>query len=116
MKEERMAYPIEILERELQTLIDGLQNGATEKLVARKVQVTAAIGCLRFCQRHGIQPNANVLRIPSNVVRSPSSSFRLIDDNETDRRELWTEVCIDGEKVRPAEGSLIIEMPLVLRD
>lgn len=74
-----------------------------------KLELDQAIACLEFCRQHSIRPNSRVIVIPDLSTTTPSSEFRLIEDNETDNRDHWIEVKVDGEFIRPSTGSLIIE-------
>jgi len=74
-----------------------------------KRELDRAIECLEFCQKYDIRTNSSVIVIPNPVTMTPSSEFRLIEDNETDDRQQWLEVSVNGEFIRPFPGSLIIE-------
>jgi len=76
-----------------------------------KLQLDGAIDCLRLCERYRIRPDARVVRLPEPQTKTPSSEYRIVEDQETDRREYWIEVTIDGAPLRPAPGSLLIESP-----
>jgi hypothetical protein len=76
-----------------------------------KREIGQAIALLEFCQRYDIRPGSKVLVVPEPSTMSPSSEYRLIEDNETDEREQWIEAKADGEFIRPLPGSLIIESP-----
>jgi hypothetical protein len=92
------------------SVLHGLRDPATrDEALELKRQLDDAIGCLELCERHQIRPDANVVTVPEPQTRSPSSEFRLVEDHQSDRREVWTEIMFDGEPVRPLPGSLIIE-------
>ncbi len=93
-----------------ESLLDRLRDPATrDEAVRLKHQLDDAIGCLDLCERHQIRPEARVVAVPEPQTRSPSSEFRLVEDHESDCREVWTEAMLDGEPIRPLPGSLIIE-------
>jgi hypothetical protein len=101
---------IELLQRELRAIAVSPTNTDSHGEVARrKRQLVHAIGCLRLCQEHEINPRSRVIRLPNPVNMTPSSEFRLIEDQESDRRENWIEVESDGEPIRPVPGSLLLE-------
>jgi hypothetical protein len=92
------------------SVLHGLRDPATRDEALRlKLQLDDAIGCLELCERYHIRPDARVLAVPKPQTSSPSSEFRLVEDHESDRREVWTEVMFDGESIRPLPGSLLIE-------
>ncbi len=74
-----------------------------------KVEIERAIGCLNFCSSYAIRPARRVIRLPDPQTLSPSSEFRVVEDNESDEREHWIEVEVDGESIRPVPGSIILE-------
>ena len=74
-----------------------------------KLEVDAAIECLRMCADYGISRPARVVRLPERRNRTPSSEYRLMEDQETDDRQHWIEVEVNGEPVRPAPFSVLVE-------
>jgi hypothetical protein len=92
-----------------QSALQRLRDPTTkDEALALKLQLDGAIGCLELCMRHRISPGSRVIVLPEADTRSPSAEFRLVEDHESDRREVWTEVMVDGAPVRPSPGSLII--------
>jgi hypothetical protein len=76
-----------------------------------KLQLDDAIACLRLCEKHQIRPDAMLVRLPEPQTRTPSSEYRVVEDQETDGREHWIEVMINGVPLRPAPGSVVVEIP-----
>jgi hypothetical protein len=109
----REIYFGEVVERLRQwqdSVLEQLKDPASKSEALRlKLQLDDAIGCLRPCERYQITPNALVVRLPDPQTNTPSSEFRIIEDQETDQREKWIEVMIDGSPIRPLPGSLLIE-------
>jgi hypothetical protein len=103
----------EIVERLRQwrdTVVEQMKEPASNSGAVRlKIQLDDAIECLRLCERYQIGPKARVVRLPEPRTNTPSSEYRVMEDQETDRREHWIEVVIDGVPIRPAPGSLLIE-------
>lgn len=98
------------LRRWRESLLGQLPDPATrDEVLKLKRQLDEAIGCLELCERHQIRPDACVIALPEPETLSPSTEFRLVEDHESDRREDWTEVTLDGVPVRPLPGSLILE-------
>ena len=79
--------------------------------VQPKLELDRAIGCLELCQRYDIHPSSKVLVLPVPLTVTPSSEYRLIEDNETDDREKWIEAKVNGQFIRPLPGSFIVENP-----
>jgi hypothetical protein len=110
MRELRFDEVIASLRRWQESLAERLRDSATrDGAVQLKRQLDDAIECLELCERYQVRPNAKVIVLPETETRSPSSEFRLIEDHESDRSEHWTEVMLNGARVRPSPGSLIIE-------
>ena len=99
-----------------ESLTDRLQDPATRDEALRlKRQLDDAIGCLELCEQHQIRPDVSVIALPEPRTMSPSSEFRVVEDQESDRRDDWIEVTLDDVPVRPLPGSLIIERRNPLR-
>ena len=82
-----------------------------QERVQLKLELDQGIACLEFCQEHDVHPNSRAIVIPNPSMMTPSSEFRLIEDNETDDRDHWIEAKANGQFIRPLPGSLIIESP-----
>ena len=89
-------------------VIESLRGGQAAALIQRKTELDDAIGCLQLCQRHQIGPRARVLVLPEPLTRTPSSEFRLMEDHESEDRQHWREVLVDGVPHRPRAGDLFI--------
>ncbi|QVL30745.1 hypothetical protein KIH39_18045 [Telmatocola sphagniphila] len=74
-----------------------------------KLELDEAISWLELCQKYDIHPSSKVLVLPVPLTVTPSSEYRLIEDNETDDREKWIEAKVNGQFIRPLPGSLIVE-------
>ena len=79
-----------------------------DKAIQLKRQLDAAINCLEFCQRHQIRPNSEVVVLPDTQTQTPSSNYRVLEDHETDDREHWVELEINGEQLQLYPGDIII--------
>lgn len=101
---------LERLEEWRESLLDRLSDPALQAETLRvKLQIDDAIGCLRLCERYQITSGASVVQLPEPDTRTPSSEFRIIEDQESEKRECWNEVMIDGAPIRPAPGTLLVE-------
>ena len=78
------------------------------KLERAIAQLDMAISCLEFCQRHQIHPNCQVTVLPPTLTRTPFSEYRIMEDQETENRECWTELSIKGQEFRPSEGDILL--------
>lgn len=105
----------EVVERLRQwrdTALEQLRDPASKsEALRRKLQLDDAIDCLRLCERYQIRPDATVVRLPEPQTKSPSCEYRVVEDQETERREHWIEVMINGVPLRPVPGSLVVESP-----
>ncbi len=82
-------------------------QGKDPEVIDLKRQVEQAIQCLSWCQHYGILPG-QVERITPLPATAAYSEFRLMDDCELDRRELWIEATIDTIPLRAKGGNLLI--------
>jgi hypothetical protein len=46
--------------------------------------------------------------MPLGRTKTPSSEFRVVEDNESDDRALWTEVEIEREPLRLYPGAVVV--------
>ena len=75
-----------------------------------KRQLDDALACLDLCQQFQIQPGAKVTVLPDLQTMSPSCSYRVMKDNETDNQEHWTELAIDDYHLELFPGDMVIEI------
>ncbi len=110
------AHPIELEEviEHLRLWREGVESQLRSPethaaALKQKRQIDTAIGCLELCQRFQIRPTAKVTRLPDTQTQTPSSDFRLIEDHESDHKEDWVEVRINGERFYLYPDDLIIQ-------
>jgi hypothetical protein len=97
--------------KELRAFRRRLQDDAELPSAERKEaisEVDAAIGCLKLCERFDIFGNAEVITLPAQGTSTLISEYRIVEDHETEDRTIWTEITVDGEKVRAHAGDLIL--------
>ena len=84
---------------------------AHDEALILKRQLDSAIAALELCQRFQIRPDARVTVLPGfSTMSGPSfTEYRLMEDSETENREDWFELEIDGEPVRLAPGDIVLE-------
>jgi hypothetical protein len=105
---ERFAHARAILAKERDKILEGLKGACKDRsLIDAKLALEEAVAILVLFDRHEIRKVAKATRLPPNAT--PSSDYRVISDNESDDPRVWTEVVIDGERVRPVGLSLIVE-------
>jgi len=91
------------------TVLAQLKDPASRPDALRlKIEIEQAMACLGFCERHQIQPNARAVHLPEPKTQSPSSEYRIVEDQETDQREHWIEVSLEGTPLRPSPGTLLV--------
>ncbi len=94
----------------LTSVIDSLSHGDRQReQVELKIEIERAIKCLEFCQQYDLHTAVRVVVMPDASTMSASSEFRIVEDIESDDKQHWLEVIINGELIRPLPGSLIIE-------
>ena len=90
-------------------VIEELRSPETQTAALElKRQLDGAIGCLELCQLHQIRPKSQVTVLPDTQTRTPSSTFRVLEDHETEERTCWTEVEIGGAPLTLSAGDLIL--------
>ncbi|MAE93548.1 MAG: hypothetical protein CL910_02700 [Deltaproteobacteria bacterium] len=99
---------IEGLAEALRVAIAELRSGR-ESSPSLKLELKAAIHCLETFAEHGIPSRFAAICLPELETRSAASEYRVLEDHETENRESWTEVGVDGVLVRPIPDSLVIE-------
>lgn len=80
-----------------------------QRTLQEKVELHRAIGCLRLCAEYRIEATDRVITLPEKTTATPTSEYRVLEDHESDDRQRWTEVAIEGAPVRPVPGALIVE-------
>jgi hypothetical protein len=80
-----------------------------QDLLRLKLDLGTAAGCLRLCQKYGIDGRWQGFELPA--VDGSFSEFRILWDYETDDRKNWEELVTDGEPVRATPGDVLICHP-----
>jgi hypothetical protein len=80
------------------------QLAETRDALPLKLELDGAIASLELCERFQIHPRDRVSVLPEQHTRSPSSTYRVAEDNETDDRAHWRVLSLEL-----APGDLIIE-------
>ena len=75
-----------------------------------KRQIDDALACLDLCQQFQIRPGAKVTVLPDLQTMTPSCSYRVMEDNETDNQAHWTELAIDSYHLELFPGDMVIEI------
>jgi hypothetical protein len=98
---------IGLLEDARRDAIERLRANPSPDDIALKEQVEWAMGCMRLCHKLGISPNDRAFQIV-DPVQTPSARVLLVSDNESDQPALWTELRVDGQKVRLVDGDVVV--------
>jgi hypothetical protein len=108
MRSERsLEQLVQVLDDVRRATIERLRAKPSAEDVALKEEVDWAVGCLRFCRRLSISPEDTAFRIV-RPVQTPSAEVRLVSDNETDDACMWTELRLDGKRVRLVDGDVVV--------
>jgi hypothetical protein len=65
------------------------QLAESRDVLPLKLELDAAITLLELCERVQLHPRDRVTVLPELRTRSPSSVYRVAEDNETDDRAHW---------------------------
>ncbi len=100
---------IELIEDEITGIENRLsKSGKVEALVERKNSLVKSLRLLRQLATHEIDPKAAIYSLPLPRYSGHFSEFRIMDDNETEDREQWTELEIEGAPLKASVGDLVI--------
>jgi len=97
-----------------QVLEEIRTNSGDPHAVDLKIEIETALKCLEFCQKHGILKIRSAVTLPDLQTMTASSEFRIIEDHESENRNHWAEVFVNGTAVRPIPGSVVVE-PVITR-
>jgi len=99
---------IELLKFESKKVIEKLRIDNTPELINTKKDIDNAIKWLKRGMDNQINPDFNIITIPNKETQTPSSEYRLIEDQETDEKQYWTEVKFNKKELRPLPGDFLI--------
>ena len=99
---------IGLLKSESEKIIEELRMDSTQECVNKKRNIDNAIKWLKKGMENQIDPDLNIVVIPEKTTKTPSSEFRLMEDQETDDRKYWTEVRLDDKGSRLMSGNFLI--------
>ncbi|MEM6845239.1 MAG: hypothetical protein AAF632_23705 [Bacteroidota bacterium] len=103
------SFVIRELTKLREIVIEDLRTSKSQELTHRKSEIDLAIKWLIRGQEFDVHPKSKIIELPYKKVQTPSSEYRIVEDCESDNPDLWMEVQVDGESIRPLPGSLIIE-------
>jgi hypothetical protein len=90
--------------------IEALRRSPGDQTLLRlKLDLGTAAGCLRLCQKYGIDGRWQPIELP--VSDNVYSEARLMWDNETENREHWETVVINGERLGAWPGDVLLCRP-----
>ena len=99
---------IKFIEARIEIIQVEIRSNPNEDLVNQIHQFKQAIKWLSIGQELNINPKSKILELPITQTKTPSSEYRLIEDNESDDKKDWTEVLISGKEIRPSIGDFLI--------
>ena len=99
---------IKHIETRIEAIREEIESNSNSNLLNQISQFTQAIKWLNIGQELNINPKATFLELPMTKTQTPSSEYRLIKDNESDDRNNWTEVSIEGKQIRPSIGDSLV--------
>lgn len=99
---------IEILKLESNKVVEKLRINNNSESINDKKNIDNAIKWLKKGMENQINPDLNIIVIPEQATKTPSSEFRLIEDHESDDKKYWTEVKINDTELRPLTGDFLI--------
>ena len=79
-----------------------------EAWLQKKIEIEHAVAVLSQAARLGLSGREESWTMPDCRTPTPSSEYRVVEDNETEQREYWTEVSIDGKRVRLLPGDIVL--------
>jgi hypothetical protein len=106
-----------VLEHSLKDILEKMTSVITEEikkssdkspLIEKKKEIQRLIRLMVWAQKNGIRSEEKVVTLPDNIVASPSSNYRIVDDCETDDKTRWLELTLDNEKLLLNPGDKII--------
>ncbi|WP_298516389.1 hypothetical protein [uncultured Kordia sp.] len=100
--------PITLLKKRTTEIIAELRIQSSQELIAEKKALDMAISWLEKADSLNIDVNKKIVQIPQNKTNTPSSEFRIIEDHESDDKNNWEEIEINGEVIRPLADSWLI--------
>lgn len=84
------------------------ETGADSLMIKRKDSLKKSMRLLHKLANFEVNPKAVIHELPLPECRGHFSEFRVIDDHETEDKEYWTEVVVDGSPIRAIVGDLLI--------
>lgn len=97
---------------EVETTLQQMPEQELEQralLIGLKNEIELSLKQLVLCEQWQILPTSIVKQLPLQKVQSPSSEYRIMEDCESDNRQLWIEADFDGTRYRFNQGDLVIQ-------
>lgn len=99
----------EILKKMISIITNSIKNSSSKsRLIAKKKEFESLLRLLNWAKKNEIVAGQIVYTLPANIINSPSSNYRIVDDCETDDQTQWIELTIDNEKLFLTAGDKII--------
>ena len=65
-----------------------------------KLEIDRAMAVLRLASHLELKGSEKCFVLPDTLVPTPSSQYRIVEDNETDEPQFWREVASDSGQLR----------------
>lgn len=100
---------IQLIEKEVAGIEAALSlTGAAEDLVRQKNSLIKSLRLLRQLSDYEITPRAVIHCLPFPKGGGGFAEFRIVDDDDTDNPQDWTELELEGKPVTMTVGDIII--------
>lgn len=100
---------IALVEAEISKIEKELQVHQSQILLNKIYSYKQAMSWLKIGQNYNVNPKSKFFKFPITMTQTSSSEYRIIEDNESDDRYIWTELKIEGEELRPSTGDILIQ-------
>ena len=104
----RYSNIISEIEKEINSIILKLKENKSEELLIKKNEYGNALKWLRKGEEYQINPKSKFIVLPQQSTKTPSSEFRIIEDNESDDIKNWTQVKVQDLELRPSPDDILI--------
>jgi hypothetical protein len=94
-------------------ILESKNNSEKAELIGNKNLIKYSIEMLKKCNKYNISPSSVFTQLPKRICQSPSSSYRIIEDQESDNKNDWVEVHIENKqfnRIELGDGDITIEV------
>jgi hypothetical protein len=103
------SYPIRLLNDAAEAAVQALRKNPSDgDALKKKRELDEARRILEWARTFALSGHEPSVVVPVGRTPTPSSEFRVVEDNETDDRTLWSELLVGGERLRLYPGDIIV--------